>query len=378
MTKAIDQAMEQAVERGVFPAASLLVGRGGEILHEGNYGKARTGTYFDIASLTKPISTATLAMQLVQEGLLKLNDTVYQWLGGARQAAHKKMTLAHLLSHTSGLPAWQPFYRDLPIDQVGTPTGKQHIVSSSLQEPILSEPGTQCVYSDLGYIILGEIIEQAGLASLDVLFQNRIATPLGLKDIFFTRNIGLSSKEEKSIVPGPCLSGRQAWSLVHQRRFAPTEDCPWRGHVLHGEVHDQNCYAMGGVAGHAGLFATALDLHKCITEFLKCYRGESDWISQNIVKQFIEPHFYTPTLLHSYTYVLGWDTPTFGSSSAGRYFSPHSIGHLGYTGCSIWIDLDKDFWVILLTNRIHPSVANEKIRAFRPRIHDLCWKEWMK
>ncbi len=389
MTNAIDQMMKEAIEKGVFPSASLLVAKEGTILHEKNYGKARAGTCFDIASLTKPIATATLAMEFVQEGLLKLEDTVYQWLGGARQPAHRKMTVAHLLSHTAGLTAWRPFYRELPIDQVGTPAGKQHIILSTLNELVLSEPGSQCVYSDLGYILLGEILEQAGLANLDALFQTRIAGPLGLKDTFFVRNIGLSQGSfDPSASSGLRMTGVSTahgessmpahGELVEpQRRFAPTEDCPWRGHVLHGEVHDQNCYAMGGVAGHAGLFSTTQDIHKFVVAFLKCYRGESNWLSQDIVKQFIEPDFHTSTLKHSYTYVLGWDTPTFGSSSAGRHFSPHSIGHLGYTGCSVWIDLDKDFWIILLTNRIHPATTNEKIRAFRPRIHDLCWKEFV-
>ena len=373
MTEAVDQMMGQAVERGIFPSATLLVANKETILHHKSYGKARTDTCFDIASLTKPIATATLAMEFVQEGLLKLEDTTYQWLGGARDPFHRKMTVAHLLSHTSGLPAWKPFYRELPIDQIGTPAGKQHIVLSCLQEPIFSEPGFQCVYSDLGYILLGEILEQAGSASLDVLFQNRIAGPLGLKDTFFNKVMG------RSMVHGPR-------STVQHRRFTPTEDCPWRGHVLHGEVHDQNAFAMGGVAGHAGLFSTAGDIHKFVTELLKCYRSESNWLAQNTVQTFIDQKVapvsasggatFWSTIKQAGTYVLGWDTPTFGSSSAGRYFSPHSIGHLGYTGCSIWIDLDKDFSVILLTNRINPSTTNEKIKAFRPRIHDLCWKEF--
>ncbi|MDZ4224685.1 MAG: serine hydrolase domain-containing protein [bacterium] len=303
MTEAIDQMMEQAVERGVFPAATLLVANKETILHHKSYGKARTDTCFDIASLTKPIATATLAMEFVQEGLLKLEDTTYQWLGGARDPFHRKMTVAHLLSHTSGMPAWKPFYRELPIDQIGTPAGKQHIVLSCLQEPIFSEPGFQCVYSDLGYILLGEILEQAGSASLDVLFQNRIAAPLGLKDTFFVRTVGSS------------VFGLQ--SSVHKRRFAPTEDCPWRGHVLHGEVHDQNCYAMGGVAGHAGLFSTAGDIHKFVAELLKCYRGESDWLSSDIVKQFTDEQRGPSLRSGSNTYVFGWDTPTFGSSTSG-------------------------------------------------------------
>ncbi|MDO8527086.1 MAG: serine hydrolase domain-containing protein [Deltaproteobacteria bacterium] len=368
----IDQEMEAAVESGVFPAASLLVAKEGQILHHNHYGKARTGTFFDIASLTKPLSTATLAMQLVQEDLLKLDDTVYQWLGGARLPAHRKMTVTHLLSHTSGLPAWHPFYRELPIDQVGTAAGRQHILASCLQEPVLSEPGTQCVYSDLGYILLGEILEQTGLVPLDLLFQNRVAKPLGLKETFFVRIMG--AKDSDIGHRTPTFGGQASNIESTHRRFAPTEDCPWRGRVIRGEVHDQNAYAMGGVAGHAGLFSTAEDLHKFIAELSKCYHGKSDWISQNIVKDFLDYDVRSPMSAER-SYTLGWDTPTPGQSSSGGHFSPHSIGHLGYTGCSMWIDLDKNFWVILLTNRIHPSTLNEKIKAFRPQIHNLIWKE---
>lgn len=364
----IDQMMEQAIERGVFPAASLLVGHHGDILHEGNYGEARGGVYFDVASLTKPVSTTTLVMQLVQEDLLHLDDTLQQWLPKATAPQHKEITLTHLLSHTSGLPAWHPFYRELPLDQVGTPEGKQHIVSACLEEQIISKPGSQCTYSDLGFILLGEIVEQAGYASLDALFQNRIARPLEMKDTFFTHNIGLTPKDDKSAVSDP-------WSLTHQKRFAPTEDCPWRKHVIQGEVHDPNAYAMGGVAGHAGVFSTTEDLHRFIKTMINCYHGKSDWIDPKIVQQFFDFNASTPK--HFGTYELGWDTPTFGQSSAGRYFSPHSVGHLGYTGCSMWIDLDKDFWAILLSNRIHPDATNEKIKAFRPRIHNLICKTFL-
>lgn len=340
MTQAIDQAMKQAVSLGVFPAASLLVGRGGgaegggEILHHAHYGKAREGTCFDIASLTKPICTATLCMISVEEGRLKLSDTVYQWLGGARQPEHRRMTVAHLLAHTSGLPAWRPFYREIPMHKVGTPEARAHIVNASLQEPVFREPGSQCEYSDLGFILLGEILQEAWGKNLDELFEEKVAKPFGLKETFF-----VSIRKRRAA------------------RFAPTEDCPWRGRVVKGEVHDQNAFAMGGVAGHAGLFSTAQDIHQLVLEFLKRHRGEN-WTPQ-----------------HPGNYVLGWDTPAFGSSSAGRCFSPHSIGHLGYTGCSVWIDLDKNFWVILLTNRVHPSTSNEKIKSFRPQIHNLVWKE---
>lgn len=347
MTQAIDQTMQQAIERGVFSSASLLAGREGEILHHAHYGRAREGICFDIASLTKPVCTATLALTAVREGRLKWTDTLYQWVGGARQPEHRRITVAHLLNHTSGLPAWRPFYREVPIHKAGTPEAKRLIVDCCLREPVLREPGSLCEYSDLGFILLGEILEEALQAPLDLLFEEKLATPFGLKETFFIRP--------------------QVSSLRSQvRRFAPTEDCPWRNKVIQGEVHDQNAYAMGGVAGHAGLFSTTGDLHQFTKEFLKQFH---QIIDSDIVRTTLHASRFT-------NYVLGWDTPTFGTSSAGRHFSPHSIGHMGYTGCSIWIDLDRRFWVILLTNRIHPSTANEKIKSFRPRIHNLIWKEF--
>lgn len=359
----VDQLMEQALERGVFPAASLLIAHRGDVVHRGDYGEARGGVYFDIASLTKPVAAATLAMQLVQEELLHPADSLQKWLPRADQLRHKQITAAHLLSHTSGLSAWHPFYRELPLDQVGTEAGKQHIIAACLKEPVLTKPGSQCIYSDIGYILLGKMIEEAGYASLDALFQTRIARPLDLKETFFVHNVGLISKGEMG-----------ATHQAHQKRFAPTEDCPWRKHVVQGEVHDPNAYAMGGVAGHAGLFSTADDLHRFIKTIVDCYHDKSDWIDPKIVRQFIDFDLGKQAIPHTGTYVLGWDTPTFGQSSTGRYFPPHSVGHLGYTGCSMWVDLDHNFWVILLTNRIHPDATNEKIKGFRPRLHNLAWK----
>lgn len=332
MSASIDLLMKQAVERGVFPSAALAVGLEGKMVHQGYYGKARKGMCFDIASLTKPICTATLAQILIQEKKLNLSDTLAQWCQGAKQPVHKKITVGHLLTHTSGLPAWKPYYRELPLEAIGKPEAKEHILRSILEEPIFSQPGKIYEYSDLDYILLGEILEKAGGKPLDKLFYEKIAKPFGLKNTFFVRE------------------GRPTHGIdIPRRRFAPAEDCPWRGKVIQGEVHDHHAFAMGGVAGHAGLFATSSDIHRFVTAFLD-------------------------SKIADYS---GWDTPSFTTSSAGRYFSPNSIGHLGYTGCSLWIDLDKNFWVIVLTNRIHPSSANQKIKGFRPRLHNWVWKELM-
>lgn len=357
----IDKAFRGAMEDGAFPAAEVLVSKDGEIVYSNQFGGARKDTCFDIASLTKPVSTATLAMFLVAQGLLKLDDNVYQWLAGAREPHHKIITVRHLLNHTSGLPAWQPFYRELPLSLIGTDAGKRFILDSCYNEPLITEIGTKTIYSDLGYIILGEIIEQAGSATLDALFSQHVARPLLLKDTFFVRTTGALLKT--------------AHKEGEHRRFAPTEDCPWRKRVIHGEVHDQNAYALGGVAGHAGLFSTAGDLNIFITELIKAYHGKSDWLPKNIVRDFLQEASTKPV---ENTFALGWNRPSKHNSSSGHYFSANSIGHSGYTGGSIWIDLDKNFWIILLTNRIHPSTTNEKIKSFRPKIHDLIYKELIR
>jgi len=357
--KKIDTAFTKAIEDGVFSSASILVAKSGEVIHTSQHGSAREGTCFDIASLTKPISTASIAMFLVAEELLKLEDTVYQWLGGARLPEHKNMTVGHLLNHTSGLPAWQSYHLNLPISLIGTNAGREIILDECYNELPVCKAGEKTIYSDIGYTILGEILSQAGGAPLDELFSQYIARPLNLSNTFFVHTVGSPTQTKKS-------------KNDKERRFAPTEDCPWRERVICGEVHDQNTYALGGVSGQAGLFSTASDIHLFISELTKSRNGSSKWMSEKVLKKFI-PDTLKKSELDSYA--LGWNHPNKRNSSSGRYFSPNSIGHLAYTGCSIWIDLDRDFWIILLTNRIHPSTTNEQIRTFRPMIHDLIHRE---
>lgn len=380
--QSIDHAFRNALSEGVFPAADVLVAKGGDVVFSAQYGDARPHTCFDISSLTKPVSTATLAMMLISEDLLKADDTAYQWLAGAREAHHKQMNVAQLLNHTSGLPAWQPYYRELPQSLVGTEAGRRMILDSCYAEPLVFEPGKKTLYSDIGFIIMGEIIEQAGSGTLDTLFMQKIARPLGLSDTFFVRSVGaqipLTGRRTTTAdqhVPTPkhgLASERVSRRDGEHLRFAATEDCPWRGRVIHGEVHDQNAYALGGVAGHAGLFSTANDLHKFISEFTRCYRGVSDFIPSGTVKKFIGE---AKKKSAADEYVFGWNRPSPKDSAAGHHFAANSVGHLGFTGCSMWIDLEKDFWIILLTNRIHPTTMNEKIKSFRPYIHDLIYDE---
>ncbi|HEX9144795.1 MAG TPA: serine hydrolase, partial [Candidatus Binatia bacterium] len=152
--------------------------------------------------------------------------------------------------------------------------------------------------------------------------------------------------------------------------IAPTEHCPWRKKILCGEVHDDNAYAMGGVAGHAGLFSSARDIHALIVYFNRCLHGQDRSLPQALIAQFLTKD---ESVLNS-SYALGWDTPSPKESASGNYFSPRSVGHLGFTGTSVWWDLEKDCHLILLTNRVHPSRKNDKIKEFRPYIHDLIMK----
>jgi len=383
MNKNIDREFKQAVEDGAFPAAQLCVAKGGDVIYSASYGQARDDTCFDIASLTKPIATATLTTMLVHDGLLKLDDTVYQWLAGARLPAHRQMTVGQLLDHRSGLAAWQPFYRSLPMALVGTEEGKHIMLEECYAEEPTGAPGAKTLYSDIGYIMLGEIVEQAGGMRLDDLFAQRIARPLGIANTFFVRvdqaAVNTSSRRTTTSpdqhVPTPkhgAQSRSRARKAGEHRRFAPTEDCPWRDRVMHGEVHDQNAFALGGVAGHAGLFSTAQDVHRFALEIYRCYRGESKVIPSDPMRcELGEPRQKPATE----TYCAGWNRPSRKNSSSGRSFSPNSIGHLAYTGCSLWMDLQRDFWVVLLTNRVHPTSTNQKIAAFRPRIHDVIFEE---
>jgi CubicO group peptidase (beta-lactamase class C family) len=210
------------------------------------------------------------------------------------------------------------------------------------------------VYSDLGFILLGAVIEEVSGMTLDRFCHERIFRPLGLRATAF---IDLSLLRARRLEPVTEM-------------IAPTERCPWRKKVLCGEVHDDNAYAMGGVAGHAGLFSSAKDLDTILCRLKECYRNTAPFIPQRIVQEF----WTRDQAVSDSTWCLGWDTPSPTNSSSGAYFSPHSVGHLGFTGTSAWLDLEHDRHVILLSNRVHPSRDNEQIRAFRPHIHDLIVK----
>ncbi|MBI4412281.1 MAG: beta-lactamase family protein [Deltaproteobacteria bacterium] len=353
----IDAAMEKGIKDGVFPGASLLVGKGEKTLWNKVYGWAQIegtvsqskkrpvepSTLFDIASLTKPIATATLFMPAISEKKCALNDPLEKYFP---KACQKGITLRSLLNHTSGLPAWKPYYEEILALAPGWATedkAKDWLVEKILVEPQEAPAGDKVIYSDLGYILLGSILEQIYGKTLDLLFAQKVAGPLNLQNTFFN----------------PLGHHREAYDN-NPEHFAATESCPWRKKILSGEVMDDHAWLMGGIAGHAGLFSTAADIRKWIVS-LSRFAGKSFDVFCFVPKKrnLDEPFF-----------ALGFDTPSTESSS-GRHFSPNSVGHLGYSGCSFWWDLDKGIYVILLTNRVHPSRENRQIRHFRPDIHNI-------
>ncbi|MBM4261712.1 MAG: serine hydrolase [Deltaproteobacteria bacterium] len=368
--EAVEKAFQDAVADGVFPGASLLVGAGDEILYEQVFGFRSLvpeksplvpQTIYDLASLTKPLATTLAIMLLVRERKIRLDDQVTRFVPMFGVFGKSATTFRQLLNHTSGLPAHKPFYEMIAknekagrINFVASQAAKNWVLGEIHREKPLSAPGTQLLYSDLGFMLLAEMVEIISGLPLDRFCRERIFKPLALRSIAFVDLSQLRTRRLKPVV----------------EMIAPTEHCPWRKKVLCGEVHDDNAYAMGGVAGHAGLFASARDIHNLLARLNRCLHGQDEFLPASVLEEFLSRDM---SVANS-TYALGWDTPSPSGSSSGSYFSPRSVGHLGFTGTSVWWDLQKNCHVILLTNRVHPTRKNEKIREFRPLIHDLIMK----
>ena len=364
--QSVESAFQQAVADGVFPGAVALASKDGSIVYEQAFGyrglaphktAMDLGTIFDLASLTKPIATTVAFMLLVKEKKLRLDDLVTRVIPMYGVFGKNLTTFRQLLNHSSGLPAWRAFFEEIikneksgRVNFVASRAAKNFVYESVHREKPVSAPGSQCLYSDLGFMVLGEAIEVLTGNTLDRFCQERIFRPLGLRATGF---IDLTQLRTHRIQPVEDM-------------IAPTENCPWRKKVLCGEVHDDNAYAMGGVAGHAGLFSSVRDVHTFLVRMSQCFQGKDSFLPQTLVQEF----FKRSESSSDGSFALGWDTPTPERSASGHVFSPHSVGHLGFTGCSIWWDLEKNCHIILLTNRVHPSRKNEKIKEFRPLIHD--------
>jgi CubicO group peptidase (beta-lactamase class C family) len=363
----LENGFEDAVAQGVFPGAVVLVGREDEIVYEQAFGARslvptkhpmQVGTIFDLASLTKPLATTIAMMLLVSQQKVRLDDCVTHLIPTFEALGKHAVTFRHLLNHSSGLPDWKPYYQDVlqceqrgQINFVASQAAKRYVFSQIHREALLSPAGQQSLYSDLGFIVLGEIVEAVSGTTLDRFCQERIFDPLGLGSTLFNDLTLLRTRRIQPI----------------EEMIAPTEDCPWRKKVLCGEVHDDNAYAIGGVAGHAGLFSSARDIHQLLARLNGCLRGKDTFLPQALIQEFLSKD---KTVKNS-TRALGWDTPSDNESASGQWFSAHSVGHLGFTGTSVWWDLEKNCHIVLLSNRVHPTRKNEKIRKFRPHIHDL-------
>jgi beta-glucosidase-like glycosyl hydrolase/CubicO group peptidase (beta-lactamase class C family) len=343
------QVIERAIQDKAFPGATVAIGYRGKVsLHAfGNLSYAAnapavdTHTMYDIASLTKVVATTTLVAKLAEGDFpvpLDLDTRVErylpEWASGPQPEWRHEVTVRHLLTHTSGLPAFKEYWR--------TSKSKQETLTKIFAEPLEYEPGTKEIYSDLGIILMAEIIERLTGRTLDDLAKTYIFTPLAMKDTMF--------RPPKKLWP---------W-------IAPTEiDNNLRHRLVQGEVHDENAFAIGGVSGHAGLFSTAPDL----ASFCQMLLNGGVYAHHRILRRATIAQFTTPQQLSSGTRTLGWAVPTEGGSS-GHYFSAHSFGHTGFTGTSIWIDPDRQVFVVLLTNRVHPTRENQKIAQLRPAFHD--------
>jgi CubicO group peptidase (beta-lactamase class C family) len=341
--------MTQAITDNVFPGAVLCVSHQGSIVFAKAYGcanvftqsKMTRDTIFDLASLTKPLATTLAIMMLIQRNQLDLEQPLGSLLHRFKDSAKGPIKIKHLLRHNSGLPDYRPYYKILaPLE---SQLRKDALKDLLLEEPLIQPIAKGVLYSDLGFMILRWVIETVSGQRLDHFVDQMIYQPLGIENLFF---VDLDSESRKG-------------------QFAATERCPWRKVLLEGAVHDENAYIVGGIDGHSGLFGTADDLHILLKVLLAAFQGQTGrhLINKDLVQRFFERDDETGR-------ALGFDTPSLSRSSTGKYFSKKSVGHLGFTGTSFWIDLERSVAVILLTNRVHPTRDNEKIRDFRPQIHD--------
>ncbi len=339
----VDSLMNFALEDSVFPGAVLLVGHRGKVIYHKPFGKfsydedandMTPEAMFDIASLTKVFGTTSAAMILFDQGKLDLDEKVVSYIPEFGNNLKDKITIRNLLLHNSGLPAFKPYYK-LNYDS-------SQVIKDIMNTELKFEPGTKYLYSDLGIITLQKVIEKISGETLDKFLTENVFAPLGMNNTMFN-------------------PPHKVWYYC-----VPTEkDEYWRMITVKGKVHDETASILGGTAGHAGLFSTAEDLAKLTYIILNHGKnGDSILFRENTVTD------WTSKQTNQSTRGLGWDTKSEKNSSAGNKFSLNSFGHTGFTGTSVWVDNDRELFVILLSNRVHPTRQNRNIYKFRPLIHD--------
>jgi CubicO group peptidase (beta-lactamase class C family) len=366
--KRVDRAIDKSIASAEIPGAvaGAQMPKGGETLeYFSERGLAvlqperipmTRRTIFDLASLTKPLATTTAILLLVDEGAVELDTPVAKYLPLFSERDKEAVTIRNLLTHSSGLKPWRAYHeiflqkeRKTGEVLIGSPEARTSVIDRTVRSALVHEPGEAAVYGDLDFIVLGAVVEAVGGQRLDDFCRERIFEPLEMSDTFF--------------IP----IGRDAQPLPEptKRRIAATENCSWRDRILWGEVHDPNASVMGGVAGHAGLFSTVDDVLKFGRTIIDTWHGRSEALPREPLRQFLTRQ----NLPTSSNWALGWDTPTEGVSSSGKHFSKNSVGHLGFTGTSLWIDLDSEVVIALLTNRVH-LIAKKSRFGLRPIVHD--------
>ena len=337
--------IRHGIAERAFPGAALAVTYRGSLIASQGFGRftydegttaVRADTVFDLASVTKVIATTAVAMLLYERRRLKLDSRLANFLPQFvsltprhQRAAREAVTIRMLLAHSSGLPAYEKLFQFAQ--------SREELVRAALTTRLVSPPGTRAEYSDIGFILLGEVLARQGDLALGLFARQEIFTPLGM-----TRTRFNPPPEWKCEIP-------------------PTEDDrTFRKRIIQGEVNDENAYVMGGAAGHAGVFSSASD----VARFAECMlRGGAPLFEPATVKLFAHPPACTSR-------ALGWDTPSQPESSAGSRFSQASFGHLGFTGTSLWIDPGRQLSVTLLTNRTWPDRTSQVIKQVRPMVHD--------
>ena len=338
----IVRVLDRALTDSAFPGAIAVVGtRDGAVT---SYAVGRIDwapgapvpderTLWDLASLTKVVGMTTAMMQLVEQDRVDLDAPVIRYIPEFAGPGKERVTVRHLLTHSSGLPPWRPLYKEA--------TTADTAIAIVFATPLDTVPGARMVYSDLGAIILGKIVERVSGESLDAYLARHVFGPLGMTSTVYRPEASLRD------------------------RIAPTEFDPWRQRLIRGEVHDENAFMLGGVSGHAGLFSTAADL----TRFARMMLAGGELDGVRVVRASTIAQFTAvqdPGLSHR---ALGWETPN-GQNSAGHLMSARAFGHTGFTGTSLWMDPERGTFVLLLTNRVNPSRQNTRIGLVRTALAD--------
>ena len=360
LKKHVYKLLAKGVFEGVFPCAASSISydldreRKTIITYSGNAEifpekrKIRKKYYFDLASLTKPFATTMAILCLLRMGKIGVDEKLESLIEKKINNEKKGISLRWLLSHSAGFPAHREYFKILK--DIPEKRKDDHILAMLLNEKLEYRPGTKSVYSDLGFMLLGKIIEKKQGCSLADFVEKKVLKPINMENEIFYNPIGTEKKK-------------------HQPKdFVATEKCPWRKKILCGEVHDDNCYTMSGIAGHSGLFGNIEGVTAYASLILDMWKGRKH--HPNIENKDLKTFLLRQADIPGSSWSLGFDTPAGIGSSSGKYFSAMSVGHLGFTGTSFWIDPEKEIVVVLLSNRVHPDRKNTKIRSFRPFFHD--------